>query len=133
MPVATERSHKKSRQTMRIRSWLGVNGGVLIVAACASFAGTVVRGLTRSLAAAALASTGCLYLLVFFSAAATLRGRPRRLSPAARSAVTGLGAGVGIGMGYTDCKVEFDQVQSAAARRSRPPRGVRLLCLWRSR
>jgi len=28
----------------------------------------------------------------------------------ARSAIAGLGAGIGIGMGYTDCKHEFDQM-----------------------
>ena len=29
-------------------------------------------------------------------------------APWSRSAITGLGAGVGVGMGYTDCKHEFD-------------------------
>ena len=32
-------------------------------------------------------------------------------SPAARSAVTGIGAGFGIGMGYTDCKQQFDAIE----------------------
>lgn len=31
-------------------------------------------------------------------------------TPVARSAIAGLGAGIGIGMGYTDCKHEFDQM-----------------------
>lgn len=35
-------------------------------------------------------------------------------SPAARSAVTGLGAGVGVGMGYTDCKHEFDIIDKTS-------------------
>ena len=37
-------------------------------------------------------------------------------SPAARSAITGLGAGVGVGMGYTDCKVEFDTIAKASGK-----------------
>eukprot|EP00320_Phaeocystis_rex_P004331 CAMPEP_0119063730 /NCGR_PEP_ID=MMETSP1178-20130426/6990_1 /TAXON_ID=33656 /ORGANISM="unid sp, Strain CCMP2000" /LENGTH=84 /DNA_ID=CAMNT_0007045109 /DNA_START=46 /DNA_END=300 /DNA_ORIENTATION=+ len=31
-------------------------------------------------------------------------------TPVARSAIAGMGAGIGIGMGYTDCKHEFDQM-----------------------
>ncbi|KOO28198.1 hypothetical protein Ctob_000828 [Chrysochromulina tobinii] len=31
-------------------------------------------------------------------------------SPSARSSIVGLGCGVGVGMGYTDCKVEFDTI-----------------------
>ena len=38
-------------------------------------------------------------------------------SPAARSAVTGLGAGVGVGMGYTDCKHEFDAIAKAGEKK----------------
>ena len=34
-------------------------------------------------------------------------------APIARSAVTGLGAGIGVGMGYTECKHEFDAVSKA--------------------
>jgi hypothetical protein len=33
----------------------------------------------------------------------------------ARSAVAGMGAGIGIGMGYTDCKHEFDQMAKEQA------------------
>jgi hypothetical protein len=36
-------------------------------------------------------------------------------APSARSAVVGLGAGVGVGMGYTDCKVNFDQIEKENA------------------
>ena len=41
------------------------------------------------------------------------RGARLAGGPAARSAITGLGAGVGVGMGYTDCKVEFDTIAKA--------------------
>ena len=36
-------------------------------------------------------------------------------TPVARSAIAGMGAGIGIGMGYTDCKHEFDQMAKEQA------------------
>ena len=38
-------------------------------------------------------------------------------APWSRSAITGLGAGVGVGMGYTDCKHEFDAIAKAGEKK----------------
>ena len=36
-------------------------------------------------------------------------------SPAVRSSIAGLGCGIGVGMGYTECKVEFDSLAKGEA------------------
>ena len=59
------------------RSWVGVNGGVLLVATLVQCSSYLVRAATGSPVAAAVACTAVLYVLAYALASGNLRGRPR--------------------------------------------------------